>query len=308
MVPQTDLKWAVNGHGERLRHQEQDNTLEVSSENVARNGMVWFPSKMNQQSPKLIVKQIRGSKPPFVSARVCDKRSQWRFGQRPLRHEEGGVISRKELVGLPRSHCPSTNPLPARLTFCGRASKMTMRRVPASVHICTHTSLFSLFSHSFQKQGKFKAGPSPRVFARFILFCATTARGENPKTAFLPRLPRPPRLPPPTAAPLQAYSVRTSSYMEFPLSTISTEFWNLGGFLFSGDSSRHTQCLSMAVVEHRLLTARARAVTKENQKKVCIRFVPNPARRVAGAHAGVACWRHPKTFSDSQRLVELCVF
>ena len=67
MVPQTYLKWAVKSHGERLRHQEQDDNLQVSSKNVARKGMVWFPSKMNQQSPKLIVKQIHGSQPPFVS-------------------------------------------------------------------------------------------------------------------------------------------------------------------------------------------------------------------------------------------------
>ena len=26
MVPQTDLEWAVKGHGERIRHQEQDDT------------------------------------------------------------------------------------------------------------------------------------------------------------------------------------------------------------------------------------------------------------------------------------------
>ena len=31
--------------------------------------MAWFPSKMNQQSPKLTVKKIHGSQPPFVSWR-----------------------------------------------------------------------------------------------------------------------------------------------------------------------------------------------------------------------------------------------
>ena len=65
--PQTNLEWAVKGHGERLRHQEQDKTPQVSSENVARKRMVWFPSKMNQQSPNLIVKQIHSGQPPFVS-------------------------------------------------------------------------------------------------------------------------------------------------------------------------------------------------------------------------------------------------
>ena len=57
------------GRGNRLRHQELDKNLQNSIKNVAREGMAWFPSKMNQQSPKLTVKKIHGSQPPFVSWR-----------------------------------------------------------------------------------------------------------------------------------------------------------------------------------------------------------------------------------------------
>ena len=45
MVPQTDLEWVVKGHGERLRHQEQVNTLQVSSKKRSEKGVGLVPKQ-----------------------------------------------------------------------------------------------------------------------------------------------------------------------------------------------------------------------------------------------------------------------